>query len=225
MADHHIIFASLKEGETPEQSHMMFIVPEDADGFTSDADWYDPIGMRAAVSPKLELDDVFVPEENVLGEPGSYVDQRWQGRYHIGFTSNYVGSLEGAYDFFCDYAQEIGADPYDTVQMHTGNIEVRRQAVESLFHDAIRTWRDDSATLEEKELTALKAKKFASEAVVEMTNEMAQVAGTTSLFEKYPLSRYIKNMRIHSLHARHDITAQTIGKSNLDEDFDATRER
>jgi len=225
VADWHIVFASLEGGTTPEESHMMFLIPDDAEGLELEIEWWDPIGMRGAVSPIIHLDDVFIPEENVLGEPGDFVHGRWQGKYHTGFTANYIGSMEGAFEFYLDYMHEVEAVEFDTVQMRTGNLSVQLEAAQSLFDRALKAWRDPETEGEEAEVKTLKSKMFSSNTAVDMGSEMAQVAGTTALFENKPLARFIRDMQMHGLHAQHDITNQTIGKSHLDLDFDSTRLR
>ena len=103
-----IIFAAIEGVNNYLDNHQMLIVEPGMDGVTIDNDWYRPNGMRAAASPIITLDNVFIPDSHVLGEPGAYPRGRWQGRFHLGFTANYLGTTEGMYEWCRQYLIDRG---------------------------------------------------------------------------------------------------------------------
>lgn len=218
-----IIFAAIEGVEDYNQNHQMFIIEPDMPGVSMDHTWYRPNGMRAAPSPIIYLKDVFVPDENVLGEPGTYPRGRWQGRFHLGFTANYLGTAEGMYDWYLDYVRQKGRGKDGILQMRTGEMKIALDGARALFHQAIASWR--TRPVVEAELISMSAKSLAAHVAFELSHKIIHAAGSTSLFEEFPLARALRDLETHVLHAGHDRTAQIIGQAELGETFDSTLQR
>ncbi len=71
----------------------------------------------------------------------------------------------------------------------------------------------------------MSAKSMAGHVAFELSHKIIHAAGSTSLFDEFPLSRSIRDLETHVLHAGHDRTAQIIGQSELGETFDSTLQR
>jgi len=218
-----IIFTAIKGIEDYMDNHLMVIVEPDMKGVSMDLDWYRPAGMRCASSPIITLNDVVIEDRNVLGEPGTYPKSRLQGKYHLGFTANYLGSAEGMYDWYVDYVGKRGKSSDSIVQMRTGEMKIQLRAAEALFHDAIRAWKTKSVV--EAELISIAAKSMAAQVAFDLSHNIIHCAGSTAMFDEFPLNRYIRDLETHVLHAGHDRSAQIIGQSEFSEDFDSTLQR
>jgi alkylation response protein AidB-like acyl-CoA dehydrogenase len=179
--------------------------------------------MRAAASPVITIDNVFVPDENILGAPGAYPRGRWQGKYHLGFTANYLGTTEGMYQWFVDYNKQRGRTKDGVIHMRTGEIRIALDAARALFHRAIASWTEGDVT--RSELLSMAAKSTAAHVAFETSHKVIHAAGATALFDGFPLSRYIADLETHVLHAGHDRTAQIVGAAELGETFDSTLQR
>lgn len=218
-----IVFSSIEGVEDYLDNHLMTIIEPSMKGVRVDNDWYRPLGMRAAASPIIHLDSVRIPPENVFGEPGDYPRQRWQGKYHLGFAANYLGTSEGMYDWYREYIGRGGKAKNPLIQMRTGEMKVALDAAESVFHDAIRAWK--TRTVVEAELLSMSAKYTAAHLALDFCQKITMAAGSTALFEEHPLGRMIRDVQTHILHAGHDRTAQIIGEAELGEQFDSTLQR
>lgn len=218
-----VIFAAIEGVENYLDNHLMVMIEPDMPGVTIDNDWYRPNGMRTAASPVITLDDVFVPDINILGKPGDYPRGRWQGKFHLGFTANYLGATEGMYDWYKEYVIGRGKGKADLIQMRTGEMRIQLDAAAALFHDAIRAFRRRSVT--EAELLAMSAKSTAAHVAFDLSHKIIHAAGSTALFDEFPLSRYLRDLETHVLHAGHDRTAQIIGQAELGQTFDSTLQR
>lgn len=221
--DYAIIFASIEGIDDYQNNHLMTIIETKQDGVRIDNDWYRPLGMRGAASPVIYLDNVKVPKEHVLGEPGAYPRQRWQGKYHLGFTANYLGTAEGMFEWYRDYAQKKGKAKDPIILMRAGEMKIQLNAAQSLFHDAIRAWKTKSVV--EAELLAMSAKYTAAHTALNLARSITEGAGSTALFEEFPLGRMIRDLQTHILHAGHDKTAQIVGQSQMGAEFDSTLQR
>lgn len=218
-----IIFTSV-EGETDYmKSHLMVIVEPGMEGLSINHDWYRPTGMRVCPSPEIYLDNVFIPHTHVLGEPGAYPKGRWQGRFHLGFTATYLGTIEGAYNWVVNGLKERGRSKDPFVQMRVGEASTQIYGAQSAFEAAIASWRKGDVVA--AELASMRAKSICAHAALNVSHTLLALAGSTALFDEYPLGRLIRDLNTHILHVGHDRTAQIVGCAELGEVFDSTLQR
>jgi alkylation response protein AidB-like acyl-CoA dehydrogenase len=218
-----IVFATV-EGETDYfKSHLMVIVEPGMEGVSTNNDWYRPTGMRSCPSPEIYLNNVFVPPSHVLGEPGAYPKGRWQGRFHLGFAANYLGTIEGAYDWVLESVKARGRSKDPFVQLRFGEMQTHLYGAQVAFESAINSWRNND--IQAAELASMKAKSICAHTALMLSGTLVQLAGSTALFDEYPLGRMLRDLQTHFLHVGHDRTSQIIGCAELGEVFDSTLQR
>jgi len=202
---------------------QMMLIRPDMPGVSWDDAWYQPHGMRAARSPIMRLENVFVPDNHLLGEPGAFARQRWQGRFHLGFAANYLGTTEGLFDWYLDYqrGRNKGNDPY--TQLRVGEVKMQIDAAAALFDRAVQSWRGNDVV--HAELTSMSAKSTAARSAFSALQSVLLSAGATAQFEEHPLGRTARNIETFVVHAGHDRTAQIIGQAQLGATFDSTLQR
>lgn len=194
-----------------------FVVDRDNPGLDIDASFWNPTGMRACVSPMLTFNDCLVPEDCRLGQPEGFFDRLWLAKINLGFTANYLGSLQGVYDFAVQYLREKKKPeiaPFDTV---VGELKARLDATRLLFYHAVKLTRID---LKQGLLASNQAKWLAVENVNTFITAIGQVVGSTALFRGFPLERLYRDMLVHSLHRRHHVGASIVGRAALGMEFD-----
>ena len=219
IADFNVIFAGIKH-KPPTDGHLAVIVPKGAPGLTLvDGSW-NPMGMRGAASPTFKLDNVFVPDSHVMGEPGIYPRERWQAKFHLGFAAQYLGGSEGIFDLLVDYLPKRGTTGDAYTQLRVGEIRVGIDSVRWLIYRAAWLWQRGET--QNAELFSLEAKHRAIENAVLTMDKAAQVAGSSAFWADSPFSRFFRDMRIHTLHENLDKTVATIGKYYLGQEFDTT---
>ncbi|WP_454720814.1 MULTISPECIES: acyl-CoA dehydrogenase family protein [Cupriavidus] len=222
-----IVFTSLDgadAGGGMAANHQMVIVEPGMAGVSQDDHWYAPSGMRVAASPQIRLEQVRVPASHVLGRPGEYIRGRWQGRFHLGFTANYLGMGEGILQWSLAWLRQFPerlADPF--VQAHVGEVVVALQAAAAALDHAIAAWRQPDVP--QAELVSMAAKSTCAQAAVLAADTLGRLTGSTALFDDHPLGRLIRDLKTHILHVGHDRTHQTIGAAALGQAFDSTRQR
>jgi len=218
-----IVVVAVEGVDNPLDAHMMVILEPDMPGQTWDDGWYQPNGMRNARSPLLTLKDVFVPDSHVLGAPGTYPRQRWQGRFHLGFAANYLGSAEGLFDWYLEYAKSRGRTSNPLVQLRTGEMRMQLDAAAALFDRAVRSWKNGKVV--DAELISMSAKSTAAHAALNVARGVLFAAGASAQFQEHPFGYFVRNIEMHCVHAGHDRTAQIIGQAALGEQFDSTLQR
>jgi alkylation response protein AidB-like acyl-CoA dehydrogenase len=218
-----VIFAAIEGVKDYLDNHLMVIITPDMKGVSMDHSWYRPNGMRAAASPIITLDQVFVPDGNVLATPGEFPRGRWQGKYHLGFTANYLGATEGMFGWFLDYVKAKGRSKDPTMQLRVGEVRIALDAARSIFNRAIASWYEGDVT--RSELLSMAAKSTCAHVAFEASHKLIHGAGSTAMFDEFPLSRYVADIETHVLHAGHDRSAQILGAAALGETFDSTLQR
>jgi alkylation response protein AidB-like acyl-CoA dehydrogenase len=224
---HYATNASLAEwlwiGRVASDSHakpIMFIMHRDTPGLKIDTDIWRPTGMRACISPWLYLEDCFVPDENLLGPPGQFLGENWMGKINFAFTANYLGSARAMYDWALAYVRDRGGakDPYR--QLRFGELKSMLDASRLTLYTAVRIFKGDT---DGAMIAAHEEKWMAKETLQKIMWSAAEVCGSTSLFERFPLERFYRDMHLHMMHGRHDVAAQIVGASELGEPYDVNR--
>lgn len=219
VVDYNVIFAGIRD-KTGSEGHLGVAVPKDAPGLKVVEGSWNPIGMRGAASPTLRLEDCYVPDDLVLGPPGIYPTERWQARFHLSFAAQYLGGAEGIFDILADYLPKRGTAGDSYAQLRMGEIRVGIESVRWLIYRAAWMWtRSDRV---QAELFSMVAKHRALENAVMVMDKAAQIAGSSAFWADSPLSRFYRDMRIHTLHENLDKTAATLGKYHLGQEFDTT---
>jgi alkylation response protein AidB-like acyl-CoA dehydrogenase len=169
------------------------------------------------------MNDVFIPHTHVLGEPGAYPQGRWQGRFHLGFAANYLGTIEGAYDWVLESVKQRGKGKDPFVQLRVGEMQTHLYGAQVAFEHAIEAWRRKD--IQAAELASMKAKSICAHTALNLSATLVQLAGSTALFDEYPLGRMLRDLQTHFLHVGHDRTSQIIGCAELGQVFDSTLQR
>jgi alkylation response protein AidB-like acyl-CoA dehydrogenase len=219
VVDYNIVFAGIRD-KSGSEGHLGVAIPKNAPGLTVVEGSWNPIGMRGAASPTLRLEDCFVSDDHVLGEPGIYPRERWQARFHLSFAAQYLGGAEGIFDILTDYLPKRGTAGDAYAQLRLGEIRVGIDSVRWLIYRAAWLWTQSDRV--NAELFSLVAKHRAIDNAVLVMDKAAQIAGSSAFWADSPMSRFFRDMRIHTLHENLDKTAATLGKYHLGQEFDTT---
>lgn len=210
-------------GRVASDSHdkpIMFMLHKDTPGLKIDSAIWRPTGMRACVSPWLYLENCFVPEENLLGRPGQFLDEKWMGKINFAFTANYLGSARAMYDWSLRYIRERSGAKDSYRQLRFGELKCMLDAARLTLYSAVRMFQREP---DDAMIAAHQAKWMAKEALQKIIWSAAEICGSTALFVTHPLERFYRDMHLHMMHGRHDIAAQIVGASEFGEPFDTNR--
>ncbi|MDI1344968.1 MAG: acyl-CoA/acyl-ACP dehydrogenase [Pseudolabrys sp.] len=218
-AKYNVVFAGT-EGADPIEGHICVAIPRGSDGLSVVDNSWSPLGMRAASSPTLKLDNCFVSDDYVVGTPGFYPKKRWQARFHLSFSAQYLGACESIFDALVDYLPKRGTAQDSYTQLRMGEIRAGTDSVRWLMYRAAWLWKQSD--IQNAELFSMVAKHRAIENAVIVMDKAAQIAGSSAFMDGAPLNRIYRDLRIHTLHENLDKTAATIGRYHLGQEFDTT---
>ena len=191
-------------GRRPELSTIM--IPTGTPGFTAEPA-YDKLGWHASDTHPLSLDDVHVPEANLLGERGrgfaQFLATLDDGRVAIAALA--VGCIQACVDHSVRYAGErttfggpIGRK--QGVAFQIADLEVMLAASRQLTYRA--AWMKDSmkdgggASMKDFKHAAAIAKLYATESAVSATRIATQVFGGYGFMEEYPVARLYRDAKV-----------------------------
>jgi butyryl-CoA dehydrogenase len=161
------------------------------------------MGLHGSDTAAIGLDDVFCPDENVMGEIGegfkiamSALDS---GRYSV--AAGCVGICQGCVDASVKYSIERKQfdrpiASFQLVQAMLAEMKVKTDAARMLVSRA--GWLKDTGQPNTTETSI--AKYFATEAAVWCANEAIQVHGGSGYADAVPVERYFRDVRVTTLY-------------------------
>jgi alkylation response protein AidB-like acyl-CoA dehydrogenase len=197
----YLIYWALAPGTSSNAEGLVIcVVPRTSAGLSFLPGWEEAIGLRATHSGGAKLEGVFIPWENVLGEPGDWV-QKHHYTFELTYAVQLVGTAQGAYDFVLDLIRER---PYlqqdDTVMYAIGAMSSQLQSARTTWWLAQAMWTaeryDDAAH------ASMRALHVAKASAVDIVNSAFDVCGVRSVFKFNPIDRSWRDARTVTLHTR-----------------------
>lgn len=175
-----------------------FIISRGAKGY-SISKKENKLGMRASDTVSLQFDDCFVPDSNLLGEPGQGFIQAMRvldgGRVSIAALA--VGTAQGAYEAAVRYANEryqFGRPiaEFQAIQFKLANMATDIDAARLLTYRAAAIKDAGKVTTKESSM----AKLFASEVAVRVAEESIQIHGGYGYIKDYPVEKFWRDSKL-----------------------------
>ncbi|WP_247009507.1 acyl-CoA dehydrogenase family protein [Halorientalis litorea] len=186
------------EAEGRYNGFSQIIVESDRDGFQADK-ITGKLGIRASDTAELIFDDVRVPEENLVGNPGMGFLQQMQffDDTRTGVAAQGVGLARGAAERALEYAQEreqFGQpiSEFQAIQHKLAEMFTEIEAARNLTYKA--AWSVDQDTQITK--LASMAKEYASRVAVDVANEAVQIHGGAGYVNDFDVERFYRDAKI-----------------------------
>ncbi|UXM93167.1 acyl-CoA dehydrogenase family protein [Paenarthrobacter sp. JL.01a] len=185
------------DGRTKKEISTI-LVPTDTPGFTAEKP-YNKVGWNASDTHPLTLDDVRVPEENLLGERGrgyaNFLSILDEGRIAIAALA--TGAAQGCVDLSVKYAKERSAfgqniGKYQAIQFKIARMQARAHTARLAYYDAA------SRMLAGKpfKTEAAIAKMVAGEAAMDNARDATQVFGGYGFINEFTVARHYRDSKI-----------------------------
>ncbi|WP_062355785.1 acyl-CoA dehydrogenase [Bacillus kwashiorkori] len=174
------------------------IVPTELDGFQI-IDNYEKMGLHSSNTTELLLENVRVPQENLLGKRGEGFKQFLQtldgGRIGIGAMA--VGIAQAAYEKSLTYAKErhqfgMPLSKFQAIQFKLADMAMKIELARNMVYKA--AWLKDQGRKFTKE--ASMCKLYASEICMEITSQAVQIHGGNGYMKDYHVERYMRDAKL-----------------------------
>jgi acyl-CoA dehydrogenase len=219
VADTVTVFAKT-DPEAGRKGISAFVVrPEEDDGFIVEGT-EEKLGDKGCPTAELRFDDLYVPEDRLLGEEGEGFVQALKtlngGRITIAARS--VGIAQAALDAALRYSQDREQfdqpiSGFQSIQHKLADMDTKTRAARLLMHDAAdRKIRGERFIKE-----AAQAKLFASEVSREVANEGIQIHGGYGYTKDFPAERFYRDAKLNEIYeGTSEILRNTIANDLLD---------
>ncbi len=194
----HLALTAITGQQDGQKEISAIIVPTNAKGFTV-IDNYEKMGLTASNTTELVLEDVRVPQENLLGERGKGFQQFLTtldgGRIGIGAMA--VGIAQAAFEKALQYAKErkqFGKtlSQFQVTQFKLADMALKIELARNMVYKA--AWLKDQGRPFSKE--ASMCKLFASEIAMEISDQAVQIHGGYGYMREYEVERYMRDAKL-----------------------------
>ncbi|MFB6112340.1 MAG: acyl-CoA dehydrogenase family protein [Halobacteriaceae archaeon] len=216
-SDVAIVFA--KTDREDADSVTQFLVPKDTEG-VSVGRKEEKLGLRASDTTTLEFDDARIPAANRLTAEGEGLGAALHiltgGR--VGIAAQSVGLAQAALDDAVEYAADREQfdrpiDRIQTIRHKLADMETQVAAARSLTRTAAR--RLEAGTTARAH--ASKAKLFASETAMDVTNEAVQIHGGYGYTTDFDVERYYRDAKVTTIYeGTSEIQKEVIARDLVD---------
>ena len=193
-----LLVAARTRPELKPDAISLFIVELPADGFAVSS--LKKEGIRASETGLIGIDDVFVPDECLLGgREGTYpviLDSLSENR--VGVSANALGMARAAHDAALRYAKEreVAGKPvfdYQAIAHKLADMAAEIEAAKWLVYYG--AWRVDQGDLDRA--TASKVKLIASETAVRVSEAAIRIHGGAGIMREYPVGRIHRDALVY----------------------------
>jgi len=196
VADFFTVFARAKD-DKGEEGLTPFLVPRETDGLSVGRK-IDKMGVRAAPTSELSLNDCRVPEVNMLGKAGKGLDYLKEILVEIRVLTAAlsVGVGQAALEDAIQYAQEreqFGKKikSFQAIKLKVADMVALIESARCYTYYA--AWRSDEGLSNMKEATI--AKLIASEAANKVADYATRIMASYGFAMEYPTQRYFRDAR------------------------------
>ena len=195
-----VLFARAEGGDM--EGVTAFVVDMEAEGI-SFGTHARKMGVISATTDDVLFDDVFVPEEDLLGKEGRglRVALGTLDTGRIGIAAQAVGIAEAAFRYATRFAAErttFGKPiaEHQAIAFKLADMQTKIRAARLLTHEA--AWMKDRG-MRVTEVGA-RAKLFASQVANEVTYDAVQVLGGYGYMKDHPVERYYRDARVTEIY-------------------------
>lgn len=215
-ADYYVVYVMAPGAAGAAEGTTLVLVSRDDPGVSLENNW-DTMGMRATISWGLKLDNVFVPWERVMGQPGDWI-QHDPNTFTLGYVANHLGTAQGVFDYVLDYLKQrpfLTED--DTITFAVGEMDAALQATRTSMWYAAWLW--EQGRHEEAELAGMRALHSSKQMALMVTSKAFDVCGARAAFRYLPIERAFRDVRTFSLHFRESALLRLLTEADLGGDF------
>ena len=220
-------------GALPNGAWQLCIVPMDEVATVSDPSWWQPAGMRATASCKVDFTGVILDESMLIGQPGDYYRQPWLTAGVVRFAAVQLGGAAALFDATRQFLQSIDRtkDPYQEERLgrmalgiESGQLWLQGAASQLEQYDPIFA---GDPTIAHPQAVALVAyTNMVRTAIEQIGMEAIQLCarsvGTRGLLPPHSIERIIRDLTLYLRQPAFDASIASVGQYVLKTDINDT---
>ncbi|WP_202895939.1 acyl-CoA dehydrogenase family protein [Iningainema tapete] len=219
-------------GVLPDGSWQMCVVPMDEVATVSDPNWWQPAGMRATASYKVDFSGVELEESALIGKPGDYHRQPWLSAGVIRFAAVQLGGAEALFDATRQYLryEDYTNDPYQkerigkmAIAIESGNLWLRGSAdMVAAYAPVFGGYPTVTNQQAEKLVAYANMMRTAIEQIcMDVMQLCERCVGTRGLLPPHPMERIIRDLTLYLRQPAFDAALANVGQYTLSQSHPA----
>ncbi len=218
-----VVVVAAKTDPDNNPHHMtLFLVERGMAGFERGRN-LKKMGLKAQDTAELFFNDVKVPKENVLGEPGQgfiYLMKGLAEERLLG-AAGYIAGAQLSWDLTAEYVRERKAfgkplAAFQNTQFKLAEMRTQLDVAQSYVDQCVRSFNAGALTA----VDAAKAKLLCSELQVAAAELGVQLHGGAGYMDEYPISRQYTDARISTIYAgSSEVMKIIISRDCLSDDY------
>ena len=217
-----VVVAAKTDPENNPHHMTLFLVERGMEGFERGRN-LKKMGMKAQDTAELFFNDVKVPKENVLGEPGKgfYYLMMGLAEERLLGAVGYLAAAQLSWDLTADYVKERKAfgkpvSAFQNTQFKLAEMRTELDMSQVYIDQCVKAFNAGSFTA----VDAAKAKLYTSELQVRMAELGVQMHGGHGYMDEYPISRQYTDAKISTIYAgSSEVMKLIIGRDCLGDDY------
>ena len=197
LSDYYFIWAISNKTVNPRGGMSVFLIEKDSPGLNIENP-YNLMGINGIYNGNLELKNVEVPEENLIGVEGNgfndLMDVFNVERLTLSSESNGIAlaALEESKNYAKTRIQfDKPITSFQLIKLKIAEMATKLQAARLLTYSAAKLLEMQINVTKEASM----AKTYSSKAAFEITSEAVQIHGGNGYTDKYPVERYMRDAK------------------------------
>jgi alkylation response protein AidB-like acyl-CoA dehydrogenase len=208
-------------GKLPDGGWQMTVVRADQIETRIDPSWWQPIGMRASASYRIDFSGVEITSDELFGAPGDYQREPWFSGGAIRFAAVQLGGAWALLDALCDYLRELDRidDPYQrhrvgqaAIAVETGERWLAGAAERVDLAPDPACVDDPTPSVTYANMTRLAIERVCLE-VMELTE---RAVGARGLLRPHPFERLVRDLTLYLRQPAPDAALAQVGQAWLE---------
>ncbi|WP_216595753.1 acyl-CoA dehydrogenase family protein [Myxosarcina sp. GI1] len=210
-------------GKLPDGGWQMCIVAMEKAKTVVDSDWWQPSGMRATVSYKVDFTGVEIEQQSLIGQPGDYFRQPWLSGGVIRFAAVQLGGAEALFDATRQYLQKLDRCDHPHQQERLGKMAIAIESGKLWLQRAARLvdnyapvfggYPQDNHEQATKLVAYANMVRTAIEQICLDTIQLSQRSiGTLGLLPPEPMERLIRDLSLYLRQPAFDTAITNVGQ-------------
>lgn len=198
-----VIVAAKTDPENSPHAMTLFLVERGMEGFERGRN-LKKMGLKAQDTAELFFNDVKVPKENVLGEPGKgfYYLMEGLAEERLLGAAGYIAAAQLSWDLTADYVKERKAfgkpvAGFQNTQFKLAELRTDLDIAQTYVDQCVKSFNAGALTA----VDAAKAKYWCSELQVRAADIGVQLHGGSGYMDEYPISRQYTDAKISTIYA------------------------
>lgn len=212
-------------GALPDGRWQMCIVPMERVNVAIDPDWWQPSGMKASASYKVDFSGVELAAADLIGQPGDYFRQPWLSAGVVRFAAVQLGGAEALVDATRTYLQAMNYTDHPHQQARLGQMAIALEqgqlwlagaaAQVERYAPVFGGWPSDAASdaaLAQLVSYANMVRTAIEQICIDIMPLAERCVGTRGLLPPHPLERIIRDLTLYLRQPAFDAALTGVGQ-------------